>query len=357
MKKNEVWFPAEDIQDIAFNIVFSAVFDHVLPFDDPFIQKYSQSGEKIISRLEQTSLIDLITNFRDNFITRFLKRRIAWNEWDKFDDLIINWMNQNGFVIDKEKNIMQRETDDNITNKNVYVDFLMTKLNDTDLNVKVMLADIQAMLAGGIGTTTQASQYGFLLLAKYPEIQEMIYKELQNIMEKNNLLEFNFSIINQLHVFRAFIYEVLRISTVAPIGSPHITDKDHMIEVDGKKMIIPKYTICHQNTYFMNKYLDWNDNNKILREENNEIHLEYWLTKEKDGKFKMNDNFTLFGVGKRDCPGRSIAIKGMYATFGLMMNNYKFKAENNDPNGINIKQAWGPNLNIQPPIGIKVELR
>ena len=109
-----------------------------------------------------------------------------------------------------------------------------------------------------------------------------------------------------------------------------------MIEIDDERMVIPKNTICHQNQYFMHKYMDWNDDNNILAEENNKIHLDYWS--DKDGKFKSNDNFNGFGVGKTDCPGQSLAIKSMYSTFGLLMSNYKFKAENDAPNEMNVKQ-------------------
>ena len=98
------------------------------------------------------------------------------------------------------------------------------------------------------------------------------------------------------------------------------------------------------------------NNKKVLNEENNEIHLEYWLS-EQGGKFQMNDNFTLFGVGKRDCPGQSVAIKSMYSIFGLMINNYKFIAEHDAPDEMNIKQIWTIVLAIDPPIGLQVELR
>ena len=88
---------------------------------------------------------------------------------------------------------------------------------------------------------------------------------------------------------------------------------------------------------------------------NNEIHLEYWLND--DNKFKMNENFISFGVGKRDCVGKSLAMKSMFAVFGLLIPKYKFKAQNDNPNGMNIKQKWGLTLIVDPPIGIYVEKR
>ena len=66
----------------------------------------------------------------------------------------------------------------------------------------------------------------------------------------------------------------------------------------------------------------------------------------------------MFGVGKRDCIGKSLALKAMYAIFGLMIPKYKFNAPNDDPNQMNIKQIWGAFiLPVDPPIGIRVTKR
>ena len=72
------------------------------------------------------------------------------------------------------------------------------------------------IMAARIDTTSNSTEYGFLLLAKYPDIQEMIYKQLQDVMK----------LLNELHVLCAFIHEVLRISSVTPTELPHITNKE-----------------------------------------------------------------------------------------------------------------------------------
>ena len=101
----------------------------------------------------------------------------------------------------------------------------------------------------------------------------------------------------------------------ASIGFPRMIYQDHTIDIDGRKMVIPKYTIVHQNTYYIHRYLDWNDTGKVHKEENNCVHLEYWL--DDDGKFKMNDHLLSFVVGARGCIGQSVAMKALYAMFGL----------------------------------------
>ena len=53
--------------------------------------------------------------------------------------------------------------------------------------------------------------------------------------------------------------------------------------------------------------------NRILKQENSEIHLEYWLYDDGNGnkQFKINHDLVLFGVGERDCVERSLAMKAM----------------------------------------------
>ena len=174
-------------------------------------------------------------------------------------------------------------------------------------------------------------------------------------MDQHELKEFDYSIMNQLHVFRAFIHEMLRISSVIPLGVPHYTTEDVTIELEGNMVVIPKYTLLHPNTLYIQKWTDWNDGNKPLKEENNDIHLEYWLEAE-TGRFKMNDNFVLFSVGKRDCVGRSLAMKSLYAIFAMFLVRYKFVAPNNDPDAIEIKQKWSLTL-VTESLGINVERR
>ena len=343
---NKLWYPLQDMYFISFNNILAATFDKIVPKNDPFIAKYSQQAHKIMDHAGLSMLIDFIITSPD-----WLRWKTIFNVQKEADDMMIEWMRNNGFNVNVEENILSRNDTESITTNKVYIDFLISKLNENEVTVGDIIADIQSICVAGIDTTSAASEYGFLLLAKYPDVQEKVYNELQAVIKKNNLKEFDFKILNELHIFRAFIHEVLRISSVAG-GLPHYTNKDHMVEIDGKRMIIPKDTICHKNIYFMNKLIDWN-NNEILKEENDMICLDYWIDDE-NGKFKMNDNWILFGVGKRNCVGQTLAMKAMYAIFGIMINKYKFIKDGDE---MIIKQKWGPVLAVEPPIGVQVVQR
>merc|ERR1719474_530192 len=134
-----------------------------------------------------------------------------------------------------------------------------------------------------------------------------------------------------------------------------MTSKEVTIDIEGRSVVIPRNTLTHCNTLYIQKWLDWSDGNKPLKNENNDIHLEYWMDAE-SGRFKMNDNFMLFSVGKRDCAGRSLAMRSLYAMFALFLLKYKLVAPNDDPGAIVLKQEWGIVLQT-PHIGIKVDWR
>eukprot|EP01084_Bolivina_argentea_P112020 199793_1 len=353
VENNELCYPQKYFHYISFNTIWSAVFDKILPFNDPFISSYCQMSQKFFNTLAIGRFFDLLTNYNT---PNFIKRIFVWKYTKDMDKLLLDWMNNNGFIIDINKETFKR-INSKCINEKVYVDFLIKKLENKEITIKEIVTDIQFALLASIDATSKALEFGFLLLAKYPKIQEMVYNEIVSVMKTHNLKEFNLTILNELHIFRAFIYEALRISCIAPITTPHmLSSEDCKININGRMIHISKNCLLQSNFYYMHKYLDWGNNNKPLKKENNSFHLEYWLdpiTK----KFKMNENFVQFGVGKRDCPGQSLAMRALYTMYGILLIKYKFVAPNNDPTSIHIKQKFGIVMPIDPPVGIHVEKR
>eukprot|EP01084_Bolivina_argentea_P277388 473543_1 len=337
INKNSLWFPKECIHYISFCNVWASVFGQILPFGDPLITRYCKHAEKSVYRVGILLFLKAAINFSLK-IPDIIQWYIVWEVFGKqSDDILLQWMRNNGFVVDPSKNILQRTTGK--TNKQkVYIDFMIQRAMNAEISVKTILSDIPTVIIAAIDTTTQAVIYGFLCLAKYPDIQQMVYHELTSVMKRHNIKQFDFSILNELHLFRAFVHEVLRISSVLPIGVPHKTTREHLVHIDGKPMVIPKDCLVHCNTFYMHKHVDWT-NNKQIKTENNDIHLEYWLDSNK--KFLFNEKFLLFGVGKRDCVGRKLAMKELFAIYGEFVTKYKFSAPNNDLHAIDMTQSFG----------------
>eukprot|EP00483_Globobulimina_turgida_P010055 UN10074 len=138
--------------------------------------------------------------------------------------------NYGGFEFDLTNNSLSRKT-----NESSYIDFL---INETDLNLSEIMSDVVLALIAGTNTPSKALEYGTILLAKNPAIQEEIYNELCDGKD-----------INKANILRAFSHEVLRNAVVQPLGIPHYASKDVVID----NYFIPKGAVVHNNMYFMHK--------------------------------------------------------------------------------------------------------
>ena len=173
--------------------------------------------------------------------------------------------------------------------------------------------------------------------------------------------------ITQLHLFRAFIHEIMRIANVTKLGLPHFTTRDiyvkgNMTQQDYK---IPKGSVLlylieqiHTNKNLIsneNWVLDTRDDDEE-EEWNHEICLSNWLNKETN-KFEMNKSFLTFGYGNRDCVGKQFALKQLYIIVGYLLLNYKFMFDeiDNDSHIPQIKTRYNGVTVIDPPIGVIVK--
>lgn len=226
-------------------------------------------------------------------------------------------------------------------------------------------------------------EFGLVLLAQDPQIQEEIYQELINNAalnlndndddnDKNSKIMFNFDNISKCIKFRAFVNETLRIACVAFILAPKELQYDCKLlfnqnkdtgicydvvfgtghEVTQKLTKLNKNESDYQFNYNLAKksgivgnlgYMLRGHNHEMgIYKNNNEINpmkinLSNWLKYDADGECKFSNsvnNNTLgqygmaFSGGKRSCPGSALAIKELYGVLGNLLLNYKFSGPN-----------------------------
>ena len=70
-------------------------------------------------------------------------------------------------------------------------------------------------------------EQGILWACKYGDIQDRVYKELVTEFGESNP-KFSLKVINKLHVFRAFVYEILRLSTLGIASIPRYVLDDNV---------------------------------------------------------------------------------------------------------------------------------
>eukprot|EP01084_Bolivina_argentea_P173746 300968_1 len=343
---NKLWYPNKSVRYITFNTIFMALFGVNMSINDPFFNEwiYKLVPRFVKSQMKLQILDMLGITLPEWIIWKYCDLKSVINDQNK---LITNWMEQNGYIFGELSGDVHYSPQMNVkVNENCFVHSMINDvINEEESTYKSpqLIIDILVYLFAGFDTTANSAEYGLLLLCKYIDIQEQLYNELKSVYNCDSD-SFTFSKINKLHLFRAFIYDALRMANVVPMGLPHCTNKSFVI---GKyKYMIPKDSTIIINDHFIHTYNDEWDNN---------LHINKWL--DENGKFKINENFLIFGSGKRDCVGRNVAISQLYALFAKLILNYKFSFGSERNVKDDIQQKFGQTKRVWPEVGIKVQNR
>ena len=225
--------------------------------------------------------------------------------------------------------------DNNISNTNNYktsfIDIMLESQdkNDGKISFDHIVDDIATVFTAGTDTTSATIEiiiYHFIL---YPKLQEMIYQELYQCIDTENNRYFKLKMRLKCPLFRAFIHESMRIYGIGPVSVPRTCIKDTYIVNNNnqKKYLIQKNSIIVANMIGLNSK---NSKSNIKIWGKNVDKFDIYRFIDDNGKFKYNDNFHLFSFGRRDCPGRSLAMKDIILIVSNLIINYKFKPVNND---------------------------
>jgi hypothetical protein len=361
IEKNQLWVPAADMMFIGFNIIYTALFGHHLSTTND--KKWIQLHKNFEDEMHMAPLWLGLNIFGFQKLSAYFQNLAKDKYTLKTFQIILNCMYEYNMIDKNTYNPNMNINEINYENikfiqtqtQSTVIDFFIYEQEKTRTEGKEeisnldIIKEVYVMILAGAETTSKTLEYGLLLLAKYPNIQEQIYNELinHNYNNNNNIL----NMINQLHIFRAFIYELLRLSHVVPWALPHLSNQDVEITLNNHSYIIPKNTVILPNIQYANLNAEtWNNNNIY----SNELNLLNWLNNE--NKFKMNNNLMTFGTGKRNCVGQSIAIRTLYIVFSLIIIHYKINAPNNNIN-FEIKRKLGITFEVDPPIGLNLQKR
>ncbi|KAM9816887.1 cytochrome P450 27C1 [Neosynchiropus ocellatus] len=166
-----------------------------------------------------------------------------------------------------------------------------------EMSLEEIYANATEMLLAGVDTTSFTLSWSCYLLARHPEKQQQIHREVMRVLGPNKVPTADD--IQHLPLIKGLVKEVLRLFPVLP-GNGRITQDD--LVLGG--YLIPKGTqlaLCHFSTSF--------------DEENfpdaTEFQPERWVRKDATDRV---DNFGSipFGYGIRSCIGKRIAELEMH---------------------------------------------
>ncbi|XP_075463190.1 cytochrome P450 2G1-like isoform X2 [Ascaphus truei] len=190
-------------------------------------------------------------------------------------------------------------------------------------NTENLVATVFDMFLGGAESTGITLIFGFLILLKYPEIQEKLHEEVDQVIGRRRepMIEDR----NNMPYMNATIHEIQRFSNVLPLGIIRSTTKEvnyrgyHIPQ--GTDMLPILGTVLRDPSQF---------------ETPEEINLKHFL--DENGKFKKNNGFLAFSAGKRTCIGESLVRMQLFIYFATILQKFKLKTTV-DPKDLDINPA------------------
>ncbi|XP_071981311.1 cytochrome P450 2C20-like [Engystomops pustulosus] len=219
-----------------------------------------------------------------------------------------------------------------------YIDcFLIRKKQEeknpnTVFNVTNLIETAFDMFLGGSETTAVTMHFGLLILIKYPEIQEKIQKEIDQVIGRER--EPKADDRNHMPYTNALLHEIQRYSDIFPMGIARSTIRDvtfHGYHIPKGTNIIPMLTsVLNDPTQF---------------ETPEKFNIHHFL--DENGKFKKNNGFMPFSAGKRACIAESLVRLQLFIFFTVILQNFTLKATV-DPKDLDISPAESGIENLPP---------
>ena len=173
-----------------------------------------------------------------------------------------------------------------------------------------IMASSDALFRAGSETTTTALHWLVAVMLIYPQMQERIYEELNEQFGGGSV---SLKKKDDCHYLEATLTEILRCITVAPIF-PHRTTCDTTLA----GYHIPKETNVLLNIWAIN-----HDGREWKNPE--EFNPDRFLDSEGHFTGTSKMSYVPFGLGRRICPGESLAKAELFLLSATMLHKFKFE--------------------------------
>ncbi|XP_044147319.1 cytochrome P450 2K6-like isoform X2 [Bufo gargarizans] len=284
------------------NIIVSILMDHRYDYDDPTLLKLMSLVNDNIKIME-SRMIRLYNSYP--WLIRWLPgshRKINENNKEMQD-----------FVRDTFR---RKEKELDINNQRNLIDAFLAKQKEGKpesilyYHNKNLGKLVSNLFAAGMETTSTTLRWGVLLMMKYPEIQKKVQSEIENVIgSAQPQVEHR----KEMPYTDAVIHEIQRFGDIVPGSLPHATTKD----ITFRGYFIPKGTtvipLLHSSL-----------RDKAYFEKPEEFYPGHFL--DSNGKFKKNEAFIPFSLGKRSCAGENLAKMELFLFFTTLLQNFTFQA-------------------------------
>lgn len=321
------------------NVIWRICADRRYNVDDEEAQHFHGIIDKAFGDVDVVlilyDLIPWLPKIVPNFISNWLGVAKLKSAYNKLKVILKEVVEEHVAVLDPE-------------NPRDYIDYYLiemeaqknnpeTTMNDLDLQVS--LADL---FVAGSETTSSTLRWSIFYLAKYPEIQAKVHKELDTVVGKDICPSLKHK--ESLPYLDAVSLEVQRVVSLVALSIPHVTSAETLLGgyiVPKGAVVIPSLECCHSDPVY------W--------EKPNDFYPEHFLNKE--GKvIHKKEGFIPFSTGKRVCPGESLACMEIYLFLSGMLQKFQFTL----PEGEDLNPKRNPKdrfINAAKPFNVIIKKR
>ncbi|XP_057306023.1 cytochrome P450 1A2-like [Hydractinia symbiolongicarpus] len=175
------------------------------------------------------------------------------------------------------------------------------------LNLARVVADL---CGGGFDTVASTLAWAPLYLLNRPEVLRKCRQEILSICKDGDV---SVDKKDDLPYFSATLYDIIRHSSVGPLGLPRVT----MDDLTFRSYKIPKNTMVFVNLWACN-------HDPSVWKEIDFVHPENFLTNDGALDNTAVKKLSTFSSGVRRCPGEKLAFTKMFVLLGTLIQRYGF---------------------------------
>ena len=287
---------------IVLNIIWKMVADERFDYDDPKLKQL------------QTIVTDITKIVSpQNILTWFPSARFIAPESSGFNKLKSYKVEMTDMV---ERRFAEHKASLDPNNPRDLIDAFLIEMQrpgaaERGFDKINLLTNVLDLFTAGSETTATSLTWAILLMVLYPDMQTKMQKELDEVMGEDQIPSYEDR--SRLPYTEAVMTEVWRFGSFVPVAVPHFANNGPA-QLAG--YTIPQGSIVMLHLYSAHHDRAHWDDPEVFRPER-------FLGD--NGKFRNDDFFMQFSLGKRSCPGESMARTEFFTFLACLFHQFHLR--------------------------------